>query len=107
MCIRDSVNTIRKKNPDSPIIFVDLFTSSFSALDNKQQKDTETMNLALKHEYQKMKDFGYKNIFYIDSVNALGLDQEGTVDGVHFTDLGFMRYAEFLLEKFKEFELID
>ena len=47
-----------------------------------------------------------KNIFYVESENALGIDQEGTVDGVHFTDLGFMRYADFLLEKFKGFELI-
>ena len=51
--------------------------------------------------------FSYKNIFYIDRKNALGLDQEGTVDGVHFNDLGFMRYADFLIEKFEEFELID
>jgi lysophospholipase L1-like esterase len=101
------VNTIRKKNPNSPIIFVDLFKSSFLVLDKKAQKDTESMNLALKHEYQKMIDIGYKNIFYLESGNALGLDQEGTVDGVHFTDLGFMRYADFLLKKFEEFELID
>jgi len=101
------VNTIRKKNPDSPIVFVDLFKSSFLFLDNKAQKDTEAMNLALKHEHQKMMDAGYKNIFYIESENALGPDQEGTVDGVHFTDLGFMRYADFLLKKFEEFELFD
>jgi lysophospholipase L1-like esterase len=101
------VNTIRKKNPNSPIIFVDLFKSSFVVLDKKAQKGTEAMNLALKYEYQKMIDIGYKNIFYIDSGNALGLDQEGTVDGVHFTDLGFMRYADFLLKKFEEFELIN
>ena len=101
------VNTIRKKNPNSPIIFVDLFKSSFLVLDKKAHKGTEAMNLALKYEYQKMIDIGYKNIFYIESGNALGLDQEGTVDGVHFTDLGFMRYADFLLKKFEEFELID
>ena len=65
------------------------------------------MNLALKHEYQKLREAGDKNIFYVDSKNALGLDQEGTVDGVHFTDLGFMRYADFLLEKFEEFQLTD
>ena len=76
-------------------------------MDKKAQKETEAMNLALKHEYQKMIDAGYKNIFYVESENAFGPDQEETVDGVHFTDLGFMRYAGFLLEKFEEFELID
>lgn len=30
----------------------------------------------------------------IVSDNLIGTDQEGTVDGVHYTDLGFLRYAE-------------
>ena len=64
------------------------------------------MNTALKTEYNKMIVDGYKNIFYIDSKNALGSDNEGTVDGIHFTDLGFKRYADFLLEKFKELKLL-
>ena len=54
-----------------------------------------------------MADNGYKNIFYLDSKNALGSDYEGTVDGVHFTDLGFIRYANFLIKKFKELKIID
>ena len=48
----------------------------------------------------------YKNILYLKSKNALGDDNEGTVDGVHFTDLGFLRYADFLIDKFVEFGLI-
>ena len=48
-----------------------------------------------------MIDNGYDNLYYFESLNALGVDQEGTVDGVHFTDLGFIRYADFLIENFK------
>ena len=81
-------------------------TFSILVLDKKAHKDTEAMNLALKYEYQKMIDVGYKNIFYLESGNALGLDQEGTVDGVHFTDLGFMRYANHLIENLKSFDLL-
>ena len=36
-----------------------------------------------------------------------GFDHEGTVDGVHFTDLGFMRYADFLINQFKQLGLIE
>ena len=50
---------------------------------------------------------GYNNIFYVESKNAIGNDNEGTVDGVHFTDLGFIRYADFLIDNFVEFGLID
>ena len=35
------------------------------------------------------------------------MTNEGTVDGVHFTDLGFIRYADFLIDNFVEFGLID
>ena len=100
-------NTIKKKNPDTPIIFVDHFDFSFSVLDNHVMRDINSMNRALKTEFDKMVDDGYENIFYLESNNALGSDYEGTVDGVHFTDLGFIRYADFLMKKFKELKLID
>jgi len=100
------VNTIKKKNPDTPILFVDYF-STFSMLDNHVTRDIDLMNKALKTEFDKMVDDGCENIFYIQSENALGSDNEGTVDGVHFTDLGFIRYADFLMKKFKELKLID
>jgi len=76
-------------------------------LDKKRANDIKGMNLALKTEYQKMISDGYHNIFYIKTENAIGNDNEGTVDGVHFTDLGFSRYADFLIDKFVEFGLID
>ena len=101
------VNTIKKKNPDTPIIFVDHFDFSFSVLDNHVMRDINSMNRALKTEFDKMVDDGYENIFYLESKNALGSDYEGTVDGVHFTDLGFIRYANFLIKKFKELKIID
>ena len=59
------------------------------------------MDNALKIEYQKMIDNGYDNIIYLESRDALGSDFEGTVDAIHFTDLGFTRYSNFLIEKFK------
>ena len=64
-------------------------------------------NNALKTEYEKMISSGYDNIIYLESSNALGNDFEGTVDAVHFTDLGFKRYSNFLIEKFKEYDLLN
>ena len=37
---------------------------------------------------------------------SFGMDNEGTVDGVHLTDLGFLRYADYLIKNFKEQNLI-
>jgi hypothetical protein len=101
------VDKIRENNSQAPIVFVELFISSTSLLDKNKQKENKAMNTALKTEYDKMINNGYNNIYYVESDNALGLDQEGTVDSVHFTDLGFIRYADFLLEKFEEFNIIE
>ena len=100
------IDTIREKNPNTPIILVDLFKATFSVLNNKVLEWGKGMDNALKIEYQKMIDNGYNNLFYFETLNALGDDQEGTVDGVHFTDVGFIRYADFLIENFKELGLI-
>jgi hypothetical protein len=101
------VNTIRENNPEAPIVFVENFIPTSPILDKKRENEIRGMNLALKTEYQKMISDGYNNIFYVESKNAIGNDNEGTVDGVHFTDLGFLRYADFLIDKFVEFGLID
>ena len=100
------VDSIRERHPKTPIVLVDLFTSPLTVLDNNMKKGTEEMNNALKTEYNKMIDNGYDNIIYLESDSALGNDFEGTVDAVHFTDIGFIRYSTFLVEKFKEFNLL-
>jgi hypothetical protein len=101
------IDTIRSKDPNTPIILVDLFTSPLTALDKNAIKGTSEMNNALKTQYDKMINNGYNNIFYLESQSALGDDFEGTVDAVHFTDLGFIRYSDFLVKKFKELQLIN
>ena len=100
------VKTIREKQPATPIIFVENFVFEQAFLDKNMSADIIKKNIALKNEYTKMIENGYQNIFYIESINATGSDHEGTVDGVHFTDLGFIRYADYLIDKFKQFGLI-
>jgi hypothetical protein len=100
------VKTIREKHPETPIVFVENFLKEPSALDKKMHNDIIKKNAVLKYEYTKMIEDGFRNIFYISSEKATGEDHEGTVDGVHFTDLGFIRYADFLIDKFAQFGLI-
>jgi len=99
------VEVIRAKQSSTPIVFVEstLFEKSF--VDNGLKSEISKKNAALRVEYEKLKNKGVTNIFYIESKDALGHDHEATVDGVHFTDLGFMRFADFLLEKFRQFGL--
>ena len=100
------VKTIREKHPETPIVFVENFIYEPSILNKEMDININKKNKALKIEFTKMIDSGFDNIYYIDSKNATGVDHEGTVDGVHFTDLGFIRYADFLIEKFTQFGLL-
>jgi len=100
------VKILREQQPDIPILFVEsvLFMKSF--VNESYQTGIEGKNEALREEYNKLKEMGYKNLYYTGVEGAIGDDQEGTVDGVHFTDLGFLRFADYLIAKFGELGLI-
>ncbi|MCF7569112.1 SGNH/GDSL hydrolase family protein [Sabulilitoribacter arenilitoris] len=100
------VNTIRKKHPETPIIFVENFIYETVALNEKKAVEINVKNKALKDQYTKLIDNNVKNVFYISAEKATGIDHEGTVDGVHFTDLGFIRYANFLIDRFEKLDLL-
>ena len=53
-------------------------------------------NEELKKQFDTLKSLGHKNIYYLSSDNLIGNDGEATVDGVHLTDIGFLRMAEVL-----------
>ena len=45
---------------------------------------------------------GEKKIYYISAKGMIGDDGEATVDGIHFTDLGAMRYVDHVLPVMKK-----
>ena len=96
------VEIIRSRHPSTPIIFVECTWFEKTRLDEKAYNEIKAKNEMLKSEYRKMIEQGFTNIFYIESAGATGSDHEATVDSVHFTDLGFLRYADFLISKFRE-----
>ena len=70
------------------------------------RSENEAMDEALKAEYNKMIENDFKNIFFIETPELTDSDHEGTVDAIHFTDLGFQRYADFLIEQLKELKIL-
>ena len=59
-------------------------------------------NDTLKEIFNHLKQQKEKNIIFISSKNMLGEDGEATVDGIHFTDLGMMRYADLVCPVIKK-----
>ena len=63
-------------------------------------------NLALKNEYDKILKNGFQNVFYTIDMKIDGMSNEATEDGVHLTDLHFLRYANYIIDTFKKYNLI-
>jgi hypothetical protein len=92
--IEPFVKILRKTHPDTPIILVNepgyphaLFVASVRKrlLDNRS---------ALKDAYDHLVVSGTERLHYIPGDDLYGHDGEATVDGIHPTDVGFLRMAD-------------
>ena len=101
------MRAIAQANPGVPIILLSNYCYPYQYLDEQFQKDTEEENALWEEWAKKFRKEGY-NVRYLDAYangnmkkSPIGPDHEGTVDGGHMTDLGFLRFADFLIKKLK------
>ena len=94
--------SLRSTNENTPIVFVENIEYSKIFYEEATRKLIQDKNDALKAEFEKLQKLGMKNIHYISTKNAIGNDNEATVDGVHLTDLGYMRMADHLIKEFNK-----
>lgn len=87
---------IRSRHPDVPVLFVENPVFPHSVFDRSIADKITSRNAALKKKYDELVSRGEKNLYYLPSELLIGSDGEATVDGIHFTDLGFTRYADIL-----------
>ncbi|MFA5533369.1 MAG: SGNH/GDSL hydrolase family protein [Mariniphaga sp.] len=88
------LDILREKHPKTPIFLVENINYPFMYFDQQVYLNINEKNKALSRIFKEQKKKGDKNIFYIKADNLVGDDQEVTVDGIHLTDLGFLRMAE-------------
>ena len=88
---------IRDAHPDVPVVFIEDVIFPHTIFDNAIREEVEKKNEAQKRLYRKLKKAGEKRIYYIGAEGMIGDDGEATVDAIHFTDLGAMRYVEHVL----------
>ena len=93
---------IRSKHPATPVVFIEDPIFTHSCFDKKVAREVKAKNETIAAIFQSMKKKGEKNIYLLSSKDIIGHDGEATVDGIHFTDLGFMRYAEVLYPLIKK-----
>ena len=93
------------ENEKTPIVFVENVEYTRAIFQASLLNSMNEKNQALKTEFNKLVQGGMKDLIYIGASGSIGTDNEGTVDGTHLTDLGYLRYADYLIEKFKENKL--
>ena len=84
----------------------------YQYLDKEFRSDLKSENELWYAIYKKLKGEGYKNLRYINvsggakngecgiiEKSPVGPDHEATVDGVHMTDMGFLRFARAIEKK--------
>lgn len=87
---------IREKHPETTILFVENPIYPHAAFDQSVHKNIQAKNAALNRVFSNLVSSGERNIHLVPAMGMIGIDGEATVDGVHFTDLGYSRYAEYL-----------
>ena len=92
---------IRDAHPDVPVIFIEDVIFPHTVFDKEILEEVTLKNQAQKRLFLKLKKGGEKNIYYIPAEGMIGDDGEATVDAIHFTDLGAMRYVEHVLPTLK------
>lgn len=102
------VDTLRSENPDIPIVFIESLMFERAWFNDSLKNVIIENNRALKEEYVGLlQDGTEQEIYYIGVWNATGRDREGTVDGIHLTDLGFLRFSEHLIGELRRLDLVE
>ena len=88
---------IRDAHPLVPVIFIEDVIFPYTRFNKTILAEVTKKNEAQKRLFEKLKNAGETNIYYISAEGMIGDDAEATVDGTHFTDLGMMRYVEHVM----------
>lgn len=88
------VKTLRNSHPETPIVLVENIKYQNHLYVSSIKQSNLEKNVELRAAYNRMRTAGIEHLLYIRGEKLLGNDGEGTVDGIHPTDLGFIRMAK-------------
>ncbi|MBI3986604.1 MAG: SGNH/GDSL hydrolase family protein [Lentisphaerae bacterium] len=88
------VRFLRSKRPQTPILLVENFIYQSAHLVTGTRKNTGEKNKIVRACFDALNTPPDPNLHYLKGDRLLGRDGEGTVDGCHPTDLGFMSMAK-------------
>lgn len=84
---------LRAARPDTPIVLVEMAYGDAFLKPDRQARCAGS-NQAQHTIYQQLVRDGVGNLHYVTGDDLIGTDGDATIDGTHYTDLGYMRYAD-------------
>lgn len=88
------VEILRMARPTTPIILVDNPPNQIGVPIAQRREALAAENRALRAAYEQLIAKGVEHLSYLSGEKLIGSDGDATVDGVHPTDVGFMRMAD-------------
>ena len=88
------VNILRTLRPEVPIFMVEGQMYSYAKYSGFYSVYLPQKNNEYHKNYLKLKADNPNNLYYITCKDLYGPNNEGTVDGIHLTDIGFWWYAQ-------------
>lgn len=93
----DFVKILRTLRPEVPIVMLEGPLYPYYRYDSMFNNYLPAKNAAYRRNYEKLKAENPDNLYYVTSEGLDGVEDDGTVDGIHLTDLGFRHYADKLV----------
>jgi hypothetical protein len=87
----NAIRYLRKKHPETPIIFIQSVLREKGLFDEKVRLKSKQQNEAIERVFNDLEKEQIPHLYLIKENNFLGTDNEGTIDGVHPNDIGFDR----------------
>ncbi len=88
------IRQIRAARPDIPIVLVEDRRNANSWILPERNKTHTDNHAALRESFAQLQKEGVTRLYYLPGDDLLGFDAEGTTDGSHPNDLGFVRQAD-------------
>lgn len=96
---------VRKHRPNVPILFIESPIFPIMRYNAETAKQINAKNVVLKEFFEKLKEEGAKDIYYMNGEDVFGGSVESTVDNYHFTDIGFRYFADVLKPLIQKYSL--
>lgn len=91
------VKILRDARPDVPVVMLEGPIYPYARYDSHFGNYLPAKNAAFRRNYERLKAERPENLYYVTSDGLDGVEDDGTVDGIHLTDLGFRHYADKLI----------